>query len=102
MPTTTVTLAGRPVDLTPTEFQVLEILGSHPNKVFTPMQLVDQARGHAFEGYERTVDANMKNLRSEIEHDPREPRLILTVYGVGYKVQRMERDRRQQAAEEST
>jgi two-component system, OmpR family, alkaline phosphatase synthesis response regulator PhoP len=93
-----VTLAGRPVDLTPVEFRMLETLASHPNHVFTRMQLIDSALGHAFEGYERTVDAHIKNLRSKIEHDPRIPRLILTVYGVGYKFQRPEDDRRWQAA----
>ena len=93
-----VTLAGRPVDLTPTEFRMLETLAGHPNQVFTRMQLIDRVHGHAFEGYERTVDAHIKNLRSKIEHDPRNPRFILTVYGVGYKFQRPEDDQRQQAA----
>jgi two-component system, OmpR family, alkaline phosphatase synthesis response regulator PhoP len=97
-----VTLSGRLVDLTPTEFQVLEVLASHPNQVFTRLQLIDRALGHAFEGYERTVDAHIKNLRSKVEHDPREPRLILTVYGVGYKIQPVVGDRRQPAAGGST
>jgi two-component system alkaline phosphatase synthesis response regulator PhoP len=93
-----VTLAGRPIDLTPTEFGLLTILASYPNQVFTRLQLIDRVMGHAFEGYERTIDAHIKNLRSKIEHDPREPRLILTVYGVGYKFQRPEDDRWPQAA----
>ncbi len=80
-----VTLGGRPVDLTPTEFRLLETLASHPNQVFTRMQLIDRVQGHAFEGYERTVDAHIKNLRGKVEADPRAPRYVLTVYGVGYK-----------------
>ena len=80
-----VTLAERQLDLTPTEFRLLETLASHPNQVFTRMQLIDRVQGHAFEGYERTVDAHIKNLRSKVEPDPRMPRYIVTVYGVGYK-----------------
>jgi DNA-binding response OmpR family regulator len=82
-----VNLQGRRVDLTPTEFRLLEILASHPNQVFTRMQLIDRVQGHAFEGFERTVDAHIKNLRGKVEPDPRNPRYILTVYGVGYKFQ---------------
>jgi two-component system alkaline phosphatase synthesis response regulator PhoP len=80
-----VTLEGRRVDLTPTEFRLLEILAGHPNQVFTRMQLIDRVQGHAFEGYERTVDAHIKNLRGKVEPDPKNPCYILTVYGVGYK-----------------
>jgi len=80
-----VTLGGRRVDLTPTEFRLLETLAGHPNQVFTRMQLIDRVQGHAFEGYERTVDAHIKNLRGKVEPDPRTPRYVLTVYGVGYK-----------------
>jgi DNA-binding response OmpR family regulator len=82
-----VTLAGRRVELTPTEFRLLEILASHPNQVFTRMQLIDRVQGHAFEGYERTVDAHVKNLRSKVEPDARNPHYIVTVYGIGYKFQ---------------
>jgi len=80
-----VTLSGRRVELTPTEFRLLETLAGHPNQVFTRMQLIDRVQGHAFEGYERTVDAHIKNLRGKVEPDPRTPRYVLTVYGVGYK-----------------
>ena len=80
-----VTLQGRRLDLTPTEFRLLEILASHPNQVFTRMQLIDRVQGHAFEGYERTVDAHIKNLRGKVEPNAKTPRYILTVYGVGYK-----------------
>jgi DNA-binding response OmpR family regulator len=82
-----VNLEGRRVDLTPTEFRLLEILAGHPNQVFTRMQLIDRVQGHAFEGYERTVDAHVKNLRGKVEPDPKNPRFIVTVYGVGYKFQ---------------
>ena len=82
-----VSLQGRLVDLTPTEFRLLEILAGHPNQVFTRMQLIDRVQGHAFDGYERTVDAHVKNLRGKVEPDPRNPRYIMTVYGVGYKFQ---------------
>ncbi len=82
-----VSLEGRRIDLTPTEFRLLEIMAGHPNQVFTRMQLIDRIQGHAFEGYERTVDAHIKNLRGKVEPDPRNPRYILTVYGVGYKFQ---------------
>jgi len=80
-----VSLQGRRVDLTPTEFRLLEILAGHPNQVFTRMQLIDRVQGHAFEGYERTVDAHIKNLRGKVEPNAKTPRYILTVYGVGYK-----------------
>lgn len=82
-----VSLQGRRLDLTPTEFRLLETLAGHPNQVFTRMQLIDRVQGHAFEGYERTVDAHIKNLRGKVEPDPKNPRFILTVYGIGYKFQ---------------
>jgi len=82
-----VALGGRRVELTPTEFRLLETLAGHPNQVFTRMQLIDRVQGHAFEGYERTVDAHIKNLRSKVEPDPKTPRYIVTVYGIGYKFQ---------------
>jgi DNA-binding response OmpR family regulator len=76
---------GRPVRLTPTEFKVLQTLASRPDRVLTRDELVEQALGYRFEGYERSVDAHIKNLRQKIEDDPRQPVWILTVYGVGYK-----------------
>jgi two-component system, OmpR family, alkaline phosphatase synthesis response regulator PhoP len=82
-----VSLGGRRVELTPTEFRLLETMAGHPNQVFTRMQLIDRVQGHAFEGYERTVDAHIKNLRAKVEPDPKTPRYIVTVYGVGYKFQ---------------
>jgi len=85
-----VRVADASVVLTPTEFRLLETLARHPNQVFTRMQLIDRVQGHAFEGYERTVDAHIKNLRGKVERDPRTPRYIVTVFGVGYKFQVLE------------
>jgi two-component system alkaline phosphatase synthesis response regulator PhoP len=80
-----VTVSGQPVDLTPTEFDLLVVLARHPGRVFTRLELLDRVQGYAFEGYERTVDAHVKNLRQKIEPDPKQPRYLLTVYGVGYR-----------------
>jgi two-component system alkaline phosphatase synthesis response regulator PhoP len=80
-----VTVRGRPVELTPTEFDLLAVLMETPGRVFSRMQLLDKVQGYAYEGYERTVDAHVKNLRQKIEEDPKQPRVILTVYGLGYK-----------------
>ncbi len=76
---------GEPVNLTPTEFKVLFTLASRPGKVFTRDELVEKALGYQFEGYERSIDAHIKNIRRKIEEDPKSPVFILTVYGVGYK-----------------
>jgi len=75
----------KPVSLTPTEFKVLYALASSPQKVFTREELVQKALGYEFEGYERSIDAHIKNIRHKIEDDPRNPSFILTVYGVGYR-----------------
>jgi DNA-binding response OmpR family regulator len=80
-----VSVGDRTVDLTPTEFDLLAVLARHPGRVFTRLELLDRVQGYAFEGYERTVDAHIKNLRQKIEMDPRQPHYLLTVYGVGYK-----------------
>jgi two-component system alkaline phosphatase synthesis response regulator PhoP len=77
---------GRPVDLTPTEFQLLAAMAREPGRVFTRGQLLDALHGVAFESYERAIDAHVKNIRRKIEPDPREPRHLLTVYGVGYRL----------------
>lgn len=76
---------GLPLELTATEFDLLAVLAREPGRTFSRAQLVDQVYDDAFDGYDRTVDAHIKNLRRKIEPDPREPRFILTVYGVGYK-----------------
>ena len=79
------TIAGKAADLTPTEFQLLATLAREPGRIFTRAQLLDAVRGVAFESYERAIDAHVKNIRRKIEPNPREPRYILSVYGVGYK-----------------
>ena len=79
------TVAGRPIDLTPTEFQLLAAMVRQPGRVFTRSQLLDAVHGVAFESYERAIDAHIKNLRKKIEPVPAEPRFILTVHGVGYR-----------------
>lgn len=76
---------GVVLDLTPSEFKILELLASNPGRVFTRLQIVEQVQNYAFEGYERTVDAHIKNLRRKLEFS-KEPQLIQTVYGVGYKL----------------
>ncbi|MGE5620640.1 MAG: response regulator [Sphingomonadaceae bacterium] len=73
------------LDLTPTEFRLLEVLMGSPGRVFSRLQLLDLVQREAFEGYERTIDAHVKNLRQKIEPDPQRPTYLLTVYGVGYK-----------------
>ena len=79
-------VAGRPVSLTATEFQLLTALARQPGRVFTRAQLLDAIHGVAFESYERAIDAHVKNIRRKIEPDPRTPRYLLTVYGVGYRL----------------
>jgi DNA-binding response OmpR family regulator len=78
-------VAGRSIDLTPTEFQLLATLARRPGRIFTRGQLLDEVRGVTFESYERAIDTHIKNLRRKIEPDPRQPRYLLTVYGVGYR-----------------
>lgn len=73
------------IELTATEFQLLLALARQPGRLFTRAQLLDVLHGIAFESYERAIDAHIKNLRRKIEPNHREPRFILTVYGVGYK-----------------
>jgi DNA-binding response OmpR family regulator len=80
------TLDGRVLDLTPTEFDLLAVLLQNPNRAFTRMELLDRVQGDAYEGYERTIDAHVKNLRSKLGDDPRHPRCIETVFGVGYRL----------------
>ena len=80
------TLEGRPLDLTPTEFELLAVLLQTPGRVFTRLELLDRVQGDAYEGYERTVDAHIKNLRAKLGDDPRHPRYIQTVFGIGYKL----------------
>lgn len=80
------TLDGRLLDLTPTEFDLLTILLQNPGRAFTRLELLDRVQGDAYEGYERTIDAHIKNVRAKLGDDPRHPRFIQTVFGVGYKL----------------
>jgi DNA-binding response OmpR family regulator len=77
---------GRRVDLTPTEFALVAAMARQPGRVFTRSQLLDAIHGVAFESYERAIDAHVKNIRRKLETDPRQPRYLLTVYGVGYRL----------------
>ncbi len=81
----TAALGGRTLDLTPTEFNLLSTMAGQPGRTFTRMQLLESGPSSAFEGYERTIDAHIKNLRAKLEPDPKSPRYILTVFGIGYK-----------------
>lgn len=78
-------LAGRSIDLTQTEFTLLATLARQPGRIFTRSQLLDALHGIAFESYERAIDSHIKNLRRKLEPDARQPRHVLTVYGVGYR-----------------
>jgi two-component system alkaline phosphatase synthesis response regulator PhoP len=79
------TVRGRVVDLTATEFELLATLARQPGRVFTRVQLLDAIRGEAVESFDRAIDAHVKNVRRKLERDPRNPRYVLTVHGVGYK-----------------
>jgi DNA-binding response OmpR family regulator len=87
------TVAGRPIELTPTEFSILATMAREPGRVFTRSQLLDAVHGVAFEAYERAIDAHVKNIRRKLEPDPGRPRYLVTVYGVGYRVTEPETDR---------
>ena len=80
-----VTLDETVIDLTPSEFDLLAALMSSPGRTFSRLELLDQIQDTAFVGYERTIDVHVKNLRAKIEDNPRQPRYIETVYGVGYR-----------------
>lgn len=82
----TVERKGTPIVLTPTEFKLLEVLSLSPGQVFSRMQLMEKAQGgYSFEGYERTIDTHIRNLRKKLEENPAKPSYIITVYGIGYK-----------------
>ena len=78
-------LGRRSIELTSTEFELLATMMRQPGRVFTRGQLLDAVRGEDIESFERAIDAHIKNLRRKLEPDPRQPRFVLTVYGVGYK-----------------
>ena len=79
-------VAGRGIDVTPTEFELLVTLAKQPGRVFTRAQLLDAIRGVEVDSFDRAIDTHVKNLRRKIEPDPRHPRYLLTVHGVGYKL----------------
>lgn len=86
--TRAVTVADCSVDLTPSEFDLLAALMSSPGRVYSRLDLLDVIQGVRYEGYERTIDTHIKNLRAKVEPKPRSPRYIETVYGVGYRFRR--------------
>lgn len=77
---------GRPVELTPTEFNILQALMENPGHAFTRRELIEKGLGYTYEGMERTLDSHIKNLRKKIEPDPANPTYIHTVFGVGYRM----------------
>ena len=85
IPKRRVTVRGNEVELTATEFDLLLTMARHPGRIYTRAQLLDGVHGVSFESYERSVDAHIKNIRRKVEADPRNPELVLTVYGVGYR-----------------
>ena len=80
-----VLVEGKEVDLTASEFKLLTTLARYPGRVYTRMELVEKVLGYDFEGYERTIDSHVKNLRAKLGDDPRNPRWLYTVHGVGYR-----------------
>lgn len=80
-----VTVSGARVDLTPSEFDLLGVLMAAPGRVYSRSELLDRLQGDAYEGYERTIDVHIRNLRTKIEPNPSKPRYIETVFGVGYR-----------------
>jgi len=81
-----VRVADREVNLTPTEFRILEVLAEHPGRTFTRTQLLDKAKAESLDVFDRTLDRHVANLRHKIESDPAHPTYVLTVFGVGYKM----------------
>ncbi|MDD5370120.1 MAG: response regulator transcription factor [Anaerolineaceae bacterium] len=85
IPRMRLTVSQREIELTPTEFQILALLARQPGRIFTRGQILEAVQGIALESYERAIDTHIKNIRRKIEPNPRDPRYILMVYGVGYK-----------------
>ena len=80
-----VLISGEEVDLTASEFKLLTTLSRYPGRVYSRMELVEKVLGYDFEGYERTIDSHVKNLRAKLGDDPKNPRWLYTVHGVGYR-----------------
>jgi len=85
-------LAGRSLNLTTVEFKLLGVLAKEPGRVFSRVQLIDEALGYDFEGFDRTIDVHILNLRRKLEPDPSHPKYLKTVYGAGYKLSEMSND----------
>jgi len=85
-------LAGRALNLTTVEFKLLGVLAKEPGRVFSRAQLIEKALGYAFEGFDRTIDVHILNLRRKLEPDPSHPKYLKTVYGAGYKLSEMSND----------
>jgi DNA-binding response OmpR family regulator len=79
-------LAAKPLNLTTVEFKLLGVLAREPGRVFSRAQLIEKALGYGFDGFDRTIDVHILNLRRKLEPDPKRPRYIKTVYGAGYKL----------------
>ena len=82
-----VTIRDKVIELTTTEFELIKLLASYPGRVFSRAELLDRLQGDAYEGYERTIDSHIKNLRRKIEPNPDQPSFIHTIYGAGYKLE---------------
>jgi len=80
-----VSVRDKRVDLTPSEFELLAALMASPGRAFSRLDLLDRLQGPTFDGYERTIDVHVRNLRAKIEADPSRPRYVETVFGVGYR-----------------
>ncbi|MBL8167112.1 MAG: response regulator transcription factor [Acidobacteria bacterium] len=80
-----VTVSGKPVELTPKEFELLSLFAAHPGRVYSRKYLLENIWDYTYSGYDRTIDSHINRLRAKIEEDPEEPKLVLTVWGVGYK-----------------
>jgi two-component system alkaline phosphatase synthesis response regulator PhoP len=85
LPNRSVTVGEQPISLTPTEFDLLAVMARNPGRPFSREQLINLVYDVAYSGYDRAIDSHIKNLRRKIEPNPRQPRYVLTVYGVGYK-----------------
>ncbi|HET7450846.1 MAG TPA: response regulator transcription factor [Gaiellaceae bacterium] len=77
---------GKAVELTPNEYKLLQTLARYPGRAYSRFELINLVQGYEYEGYERTMDAHVKNLRKKIEPDPKHPRYVETVFGVGYRL----------------
>ena len=80
---------GEIVDVTPNEYRLLVTLARYPGRVYSRFELINHVQGYDFEGYERTIDAHVKNLRRKVEPDPKHPRYVETVFGVGYRLAKL-------------